>query len=170
MQAMTHVVAQASNPMLSMGHAAQSSAAEISQDAAALLHAARNAAYAEASQGRLGHGLQLLMDALHHEPLNHDLLSDMAALLLSAGELEHSIEFAQHALGVRPQHGASLYSLGFALAGLGRHEEAIAALSQLGQGEALQSLMAEAPDLQPLVQIELQRLQALVAPVVQAAA
>lgn len=175
MQAITQATTQASmaasNPMLHGEPAAGPAAAEISRDAQALLQAARNEAYAQASQGRLGHGLQVLMEALQHEPLHHDLLSDMAALLLSAGELEHALEFAGLALGVQAQHGVSLYSMGFALAGLGRHEEAVEVLSRIEQGEALQSLMAEAPDLLPLVQTELQRLRALLAPAaVQAAA
>lgn len=129
-------------------------------EATMLLAQARNAAYAEAAQGRLGHGLTLLHEALQHEPMSHDLMSDMAALLLSAGELKHAVAYAERALTIRPAHGPSLYTLGFALAGLGEIVRAVAVLNELSGGPALASLMAEAPDLLPLVQIELNRLNA----------
>lgn len=166
MQVMTQATTStgATGATLLSSSAQASAAAPISSEAAALLHAARNAAFAEASQGRVENGLQLLMDALHHEPQSHDLLSDMAALLLAAGALENAVEFARIALDVNPQHGPSLYSLGFALAGLGEYQQAHDALSRIEQdSEALRSLMAEAPDLLPLVKTELQRLQASLA-------
>jgi len=130
-------------------------------EATILLAQARNAAYAEAAQGRLGQGLTLLHEALQHEPMSHDLMSDMAALLLAAGELEHAAAYAQRALEVIPAHGPSLYTLGFALAGLSETAHAIEALTRVTEGEALASLLQEAPDLLPLVQIELHRLQVL---------
>lgn len=133
---------------------------EISDEAAMLLAAARNAAFAEASQGRLGHGLDLLQAALQQEPQSHDLLSDMAALLLSAGELTHAAAHARSALEIAPNHGPSLYSLAFALSGLGQLGEARDVMRRLTQGEALQSLVAEAPELLVLVQTELERLEA----------
>lgn len=130
-------------------------------EATRLLAAARNAAFAEAAQGRVGQGLTLLHDALQHEPMSHDLMSDMAALLLSAGEFGHASAYAQRALEIRPEHGASLYTLGFALSGLGEVALARQTLERLSGGEALASLEAEAPDLLPLVRVELQRLQML---------
>jgi len=130
-----------------------------SEEATMLLANARNAAYAEAAQGRLGQGLTLLHDALQHEPMSHDLMSDMAALLLAAGELEHAAAYAQRALEVTPEHGASIYTLGFALAGLSESARAVEVLSRLNQGEARASLLVEAPELMPLVQVELLRLQ-----------
>jgi len=133
---------------------------EISEEAAMLLAAARNAAFAEASQGRLGHGLDLLQAALQHEPQSHDLLSDMAALLLSAGELALAAAHARSALEISPHHGPSLYSLAFSLSGLGELSEARELLRRLTQGEALDSLVAEAPELLVLVQTELERLEA----------
>lgn len=130
-------------------------------EATMLLAAARNAAFSEAAQGRIGEGLSLLHDALQHEPMSHDLMSDMAALLLAAGELEHAAAYAQRALEIRPHHGPSLYSLGFALAGLSEVARAIEVLELLGDGAPLASLQREAPELLPLVQIEIDRLQAL---------
>jgi tetratricopeptide (TPR) repeat protein len=126
--------------------------------ASLLLAAARNAAFAEASQGRVGQGLALLADALEQEPMSHDLMSDIAALLLSAGELDHAAAYAERALEIAPAHGASLYTLGFALAGLGESARASLVLEALCQGEPLQSLQQEAPDLLPLVRTELDRL------------
>jgi tetratricopeptide (TPR) repeat protein len=129
-------------------------------EAQRLLAQARNAAFAEVRQGRLGLGLGLLQDALEQEPMSHEVLSDMAALLLVAGELAHAAAFAQRALQVQPEHGASLYTLGFALAGLGETAQATTLLAGLLQdGPAHQSLQREAPDLLPLVRAELARLQ-----------
>ncbi|MBB2486523.1 hypothetical protein H5407_14955 [Mitsuaria sp. WAJ17] len=124
-----------------------------------LLAQARNAAFAEASRGRLGQGLALLAGALEQEPLSHELLSDMAALLLSAGELLHAVRYAREALVITPHHGASLYTLGFALAGLGEEAAALEVLTQLLTGQGLISLEREAPELVGLVRAELARLQ-----------
>ncbi|MDM4764509.1 hypothetical protein [Pelomonas sp. SE-A7] len=132
---------------------------EIREEAAMLLAAARNAAFAEASQGRLGHGLDLLHAALQQEPKSHELLSDMAALLLSAGELQHAVSQARKALEISPFHGPSLYALGFALSGLGETIEARAQLQKLTHGPALNSLVSEAPELLVLAQTELARLE-----------
>lgn len=131
-----------------------------STEARCLLAQARNDAYAQAAQGRLGEGVNLLAEALALEPSSHELLSDIAALLLSAGELEQAALHAHRAIQIQPDHGPSLYTLGFAMSGLGEAKAAIEVLSALGQGEALASLMREAPDLLPLVRTELKRLSA----------
>lgn len=133
----------------------------ISDEAAFLLARARNMAFAEAAQGRLGQGLSLLQDALEAEPLAHDLLSDMAALLLSAGELTHAEAYARKALAISPDHGASLYTLAFAQSGQQAPELARQTLRHLLQGDALRSLLHEAPDLLPVAMTELSRLDAL---------
>jgi len=130
-------------------------------EAMALLAAARNAAYAEAARGRLGHGVSVLLRALNTQPASFDLKSDMAALLLSAGELAHAASYARGALEVQPQHGPSLYALGFALSGLGEAVEAQTTLRRLLRGKARASLLAEAPELMPVVKAELNRLQRL---------
>jgi len=127
--------------------------------AASLLAQARNAAFAEAARGRLGHGLGMLYDALQDEPMSHDLLSDMAALLLSAGKLEHAAGYAERALRIHSLHGPSLYTLAFALSGQGLSDRAIGVLSELQHGEGRASLLAEAPELQPVAMIELERLR-----------
>lgn len=133
-------------------------------EAQRLLARARNAAYAEVAQGRLGQGLTLLHDALQDEPSSHDLLSDMAALLLAAGEMTHAERYARRALEIQPGHGPSLYTLGFALSGQQQHEAAIVALTTLMTGEAMDSLQAEAPDLLPVAREELLRLHVLYRP------
>ena len=69
-------------------------------EAVALLAAARNAAYAEASRGRLGSGVSMLLRALNSQPMSHELQSDMAALLLSAGEYAHAASYAREALAL----------------------------------------------------------------------
>lgn len=128
-------------------------------DPAMLLARARNAAFAEASRGNLGGGLGVLYDALQGEPMSHDLLSDMAALLLAAGKLEHAAGYAQRALQARSLHGPSLYTLAFALSGLGQLDRAIGVLTELQSGAGRESLQAEAPELIPVAMIELERLR-----------
>jgi len=132
-----------------------------SSEALVLLHRARNAAFAEAARGQLGRGLSLLNDALMQVPASHDLLSDMAALLLAAGEHELAASYAIRALAVTPEHGPSLYTLGFAQVALGRPNDALSTLQRLQRpGDARASLMRDAPDLAALVDTEVERLQA----------
>jgi tetratricopeptide (TPR) repeat protein len=134
---------------------------ERTPDAALLLAQARNTAFAEAAQGRLGHGLGVLYDALQNEPMSHELLSDMAALLLSAGKLDHAAAYAERALAIQVQHGPSLYTLAFALSGRGETDRAIGVLNELCAGPGRDSLQAEAPELIPVAMIELERLRRL---------
>ncbi len=131
-----------------------------SYEALLLLAKARNDAYAEVARGDVGSGLSLLNDALMQVPSSHDLLSDMAALLLAAGEHQHAVIYASRALAITPTHGPSLYTLAFALAGQGHRERAVQALKELAAaGPARDNLLQEAPDLVPLVDMELERLQ-----------
>lgn len=129
-----------------------------STDPKMLLARARNAAFAEAAKGNLGGGLGLLYDALQDEPMSHDVLSDMAALLLAAGKLEHAAAYAERALQASPLHGPSLYTLAFALSGRGEADRAIGVLNELQKGAGRESLQAEAPELVPVAMIELERL------------
>lgn len=124
-----------------------------------LLARARNAAFAEAAKGNLGGGLGMLYEALQDEPMSHDLLSDMAALLLAAGKLEHAGAYADRALQACPLHGPSLYTLAFSLSGRGEVDRAIGVLTELQQGAGRDSLQAEAPELVPVAMIELERLR-----------
>ena len=130
-----------------------------SNDPKMLLARARNAAFAAAAKGNLGHGLGMLYDALQDEPMSHDLLSDMAALLLSAGKLEHAAAYADRALQIHSLHGPSLYTLAFALSGSGEIDRAIGVLNELQSGAGRDSLQAEAPELVPVAMIELERLR-----------
>lgn len=156
----------AANPALSFSvppagalAADPSSPGGLSAEAALLLHEARNAAFSEAAQGRIGQGLKLLGQALELKPMNHELLCDMAALLLAAGDLVGAGDFAQQVLAVHPGHGVSLYTLGFALSGQGQTERAEAVLKHLMQDEeALDSLLQDAPALLPVIRAELARM------------
>ena len=130
-----------------------------SNDPKLLLARARNAAFAQAAKGNIGGGLGLLYNALQDEPMSHDLLSDMAALLLAAGKLEHAAGYADRALQAQPLHGPSLYTLAFALSGRGEVDRAIGVLTELQSGVGRDSLQAEAPELVPVAMIELERLR-----------
>jgi tetratricopeptide (TPR) repeat protein len=148
--------ALSTNPPTKNGHRP---VAVPANDPAMLLARARNAAFAEASKGNLGGGLGLLYDALQGEPMSHDLLSDMAALLLAAGKLEHAAGYAERALRIHSLHGPSLYTLAFALSGQGQLDRALGVLNELQSGAGRDSLQAEAPELVPVAMIELERLR-----------
>lgn len=124
-----------------------------------LLARARNAAFAEAAKGNLGGGLGVLHEALMDEPMSHELLSDMAALLLAAGKLEQAGGYAERALQACALHGPSLYTLAFSLSGRGEVDRAVGVLTELQQGPGRASLQAEAPELLPLAMLELERLR-----------
>ena len=128
------------------------------EDALMLLARARNAAFAEAARGNLGQGLGILQNAMEDEPASHELQADMAALLLVAGRLDQACQCAERALQIQPDHGPSLYTLGFALSGLGRSQRAIEILTRLQAGPGRDSLLQEAPDLLPVAMQELERL------------
>jgi hypothetical protein len=90
--------------------------------------------------------------------MSHDLLSDMAALLLAAGKLEHAGAYADRALQASPLHGP-LYTLAFSLSGRGEIDRAIGVLTELQSGAGRDSLQAEAPELVSVAMVELERLQ-----------
>ena len=129
-----------------------------SEEPLMLLARARNAAFAEAARGNLGQGLGILQDALADEPMSHELLADMGALLLVAGRHDQAAASAERALKIQPDHGPSLYTLGFALSGRGETKRAIEVLTALQSGPGADSLRAESPELMPVAMMELQRL------------
>ncbi|HEY1091328.1 MAG TPA: tetratricopeptide repeat protein [Burkholderiaceae bacterium] len=138
----------------------EASKASEPSDGQLLFHKARNAAYAEAAAGRISQGMSVLHQALLVEPMRYELLSDMGALLLAAGELEHAAAFARKAVDLMPHHGPSLYTLAFALAGLSEHARAMEILERLTrEGPAHTSMLIDAPDLLPLVALEIERLR-----------
>ena len=140
-------------------HLPTAAANAMSEDALMLLARARNAAFAEAARGNLGQGLGILQDALQDEPTSHELMADMGALLLVAGRHEQAATCAERALKIHPDHGPSLYTLGFALSGRGEAKRAIEVLTALQSGPGADSLRAEAPELVPVAMTELQRLR-----------
>ena len=156
--------AASSAPASSRATAPSSDRPALSREAAALLHEARNAAFAEAAQGRMVRGMGLLQDALSQEPMALDLLSDMAALLLVSGDLAAAATYATQALHIEPTHGASLYALAFARVGQGELVAGRDTLRRLMQRDALDSLVTDGADLLPLVKSELARLEALKLP------
>ena len=131
-----------------------------SSEARLLLAQARNAAYAQAAQGRIGDGVALLCNALEMAPMSVELLSDVGALLLAAGQLREAALYAHRAVELSPQHAPSLYTLGFALSGLGEVKAAIEVLSILNEGQALDMLRRDSPELMAILDSELLRLQA----------
>ena len=118
------------------------------------------ALYAQAAQGRIGDGVALLCNALEMAPMSVELLSDVGALLLAAGQLREAALYAHRAVELSPQHAPSLYTLGFALSGLGEVKAAIEVLSILNEGQALDMLRRDSPELMAIVDSELLRLQA----------
>ena len=93
-------------------------------------------------------------------PSSVDLLSDVGALLLASGQLRDAALYAHRAVELSSQHAPSLYTLGFALSGLGEIKAAIEVLSILSEGQAFESLKKDSPELVAIVETELARLQA----------
>ena len=161
MQARSPAVSSVAPPSSTAGQLLCPAPSTLSPEAALLLHEARNTAFAEASQGRLVRGMGVLAEALSLEPMSHELLSDMAALLLASGELEAAAAYARRALVLLPAHGASLYTLAFAQSGQGELLASRNTLRQLMLPPAIDSLLADGADLLSLVRIESARLEAL---------
>lgn len=129
-----------------------------SREARLLLAQARNAAYAQAAEGDFDAGARMLRHALEIEPMSVELLSDIGALLLAGGQLREAALYAHQAVELSAQHAPSLYTLGFALSGLGEIKAAVEVLTSLSQGDALDMLQRDTPKLVAIVEQELRRL------------
>lgn len=85
----------------------------------------RQQAYTAIGAGRPEDAFALLEAALAADENNHEVLCDLGTLALTHGQHAAAIEFAQHGLGVKPEHAPSRYILAMALAASGESAQAI---------------------------------------------
>lgn len=128
------------------------------------LAAIRRTAYDAWGRGKVAEAQALLNRALLADPMNHEVLSDLAAMAFQGGEPERAIPYARRALLVQPAHAASLFTLAMCLARTGRSAEALELFGQLASGPTAQAFREETPDLAALADAEAARLRAATQP------
>jgi len=103
----------------------------------ALYHA--NLGRIEKARGDIIKTIRAYRQSLTLMPDQADVNSDIAAVLIDAGECAEALQFAERALDLLPRFAAAKFNRGMALAGLGRYEAAISAFQatvQLDNGFA----------------------------------
>jgi len=113
-------------------------------DNAATLRLAALEAYA---QGNLLTARQHFEAALAEDPLNADILADLASVTLQSGAADLAHDYACRALLLEPEHLAGNYALAEALRALGRFDAAAARLQTLTEGELGARLRTQEPAL-----------------------
>jgi len=114
------------------------------RDNAATLRLAALEAYA---QGNLLTARQHFEAALAGDPLNADILADLASVTLQSGAADLAHDYACRALLLEPEHLAGNFALAEALRALGRFDAAAARLQTLTEGELGTRLRAQEPTL-----------------------
>ena len=123
----------------------------------------RQRAFAALAEGRIDEGRALLQKALFANPVDAEVLSDLAALAFQQGNHSMAIPYARRALAARPGHAISLFTLAMCLSASGQHDEAAKHLQAVTQGNVAEQLRAEAPGLIDMAHSELARLRGLLA-------
>jgi tetratricopeptide (TPR) repeat protein len=121
----------------------------------------RQRAFAALAEGRIDDGRALLQKALFANPVDAEVLSDLAALAFQQGNHSMAIPYARRALAARPEHAISRFTLAMCLSASGQHDEAAKHLQAVTQGTLVDQLRAEAPGLVDVANSELARLQGL---------
>ena len=119
----------------------------------------RQRAFAALAEGRIDDGRTLLQKALFANPVDAEVLSDLAALAFQQGNHAMAIPYARRALAAKPEHAISLFTLGMCLSAAGQHDEAATHLHAVTQERIAAQLRAEGPGLIEMAQGELARLQ-----------
>ncbi|HWH84870.1 MAG TPA: hypothetical protein VNU71_21805 [Burkholderiaceae bacterium] len=122
----------------------------------------RDLAMGAAAQGRHDEARSLLESALAKlAALKLEMLSDMAAIALRAGDLVQSIGIARHLVTTVPGDDAARYTLAMGLAAIGSHGEALELLDTLNQGERGKRFHAAMPELAAIAATEAAGLRSL---------
>lgn len=122
----------------------------------------RNQAIAAAGRGRFEEARALLQRAIAQDGAPKlEVMSDIAAVELRAGDLVRSIELARHVISKAPEHDEAHFTLAMSLSAIGSYAEAIELLEVLIQGERGVRFSAALPELAALVAAEVVRLTAL---------
>jgi len=123
----------------------------------------RQRAFAAFADGRIDDGRALLQKALFANPVDAEVLSDLAALAFQQGNHASAIPYARRALAARPEHHASQFTLAMCLSASGQHDEALERLLRLTQGVIGERFSAAEPALAQMAAQEADRLQRLIA-------
>lgn len=123
----------------------------------------RQRAFSAFAEGRIDEGRSLLQKALFANPVDAEVLSDLAALAFQQGNHASAIPYARRALAARPEHHASQFTLAMCLSASGQHDEALERLLRLTQGALGEKFRAAEPALAQMAVQEAQRLQGLAA-------
>lgn len=143
-------------------NAGDSTAPTVQPDAE--LAAMRRTAYDAWGRGKSVEAQALLSRALLADPLNHEVLSDLAAMAFQSGDPARAIPYARRALLVEPMHAPSLFTLAMCLARTGHGAEALEHFEQLAGGPTARAFREETPDLAALAEAEAARLRAAAQP------
>lgn len=121
---------------------------------------ARQQALALCTAGDVAGARRALGALLAKWPNDPELLSDLAAVSYSQSDYTAALEFARTALTIDESHGPSALTLGMALAGAGRTQEAADVLRHLSDPATGAGFQRRWPDLVALAREQLQRLEA----------
>jgi hypothetical protein len=124
----------------------------------------RRQAYEALGKGLGDAAVAILKKALLHDPMDVEVLSDLAVLGFQQRQYGAAIPYARRALAVNPSHTASVFTLAMSLAAQGEHGQAVPLLQSLTGGAHAAKLRSETPELADVAQHELARIQALLQP------
>jgi hypothetical protein len=119
----------------------------------------RQRAFVAMSEGRIDDGRALLQKALFVNPVDVEVLSDLAALAFQQGNHASAIPYARRALAAQPDHASSQFTLAMCLSATGQHDEALACLYSLTSGLVGERFRRTEPALAELAAREAKRLQ-----------
>jgi hypothetical protein len=112
--------------------------------------------------GDAAHGI--LKKALLIDPMNVEVLRDLAVLTFQQRQYTAAAPYARRALTLDPSHITTMFTLAMSLAATDEHEQAIPLLESLTGSQYGAKLRTEAPQLADMALQELARLQALLKP------
>lgn len=136
-------------------------AASTTAKATSDIGATRRAAYEAWGRGKMAEAQSMLSRALLADPMNAEVLSDLAALAFQGGDRALAIPYARRALVVDADHGPSQFTLAMCLAGSGQRDEALALFDRLARGPRAAAFRDENPELATIADQEAARLRSL---------
>ena len=122
--------------------------------------AIRRAAYDAWGRGQSAEAQSMLNRALLLDPMNVDVLSDLAALAFQAGDATLAIPYARRALLVDIDHTPSQFTLAMCLSARSQVDEALVLFDYLSSGTGAATFRDENPELVTLVHQAQSRLRA----------
>lgn len=119
----------------------------------------RRAAYDAWGRGKTAEAQAMLNRALLADPMNVEVLSDLAAIAFQAGDAKLAVPYARRALLVDADHGPTQFTLAMCLSAGGQGSEALALFDRLLGGPKAQVFRDENPELAAMAETESARLR-----------